>query len=207
MVAVWREAHPESASESQHTLTLLAEEFGSALERMDLDAALELRATTDPLTGMANRRVWREELPGIMAGAGPFCVALLDLDHFKVYNDTHGHLAGDSVLAAIGRSWLAMLRPHDLLVRWGGEEFALALPDCPVGLAVEVLERLRTQVPEGLSASAGLARWDGSETIESLMARADAALYEAKRAGRDRTVTSTDASGLPPGRGDVTAVR
>lgn len=207
VVAVWRETHPESASESLHTLTLLAEEFGSALERMDLDAALELRATTDPLTGMANRRVWREELPGIMADAGPLCVALLDLDHFKVYNDTHGHLAGDSVLAALGRSWLAMLRPRDLLVRWGGEEFALALPDCTVDLAVEVLERLRTQVPEGLSASAGLARWDGAETIESLMARADTALYEAKRAGRDRTVTSTDASGLPTGRGDVTAVR
>lgn len=192
VVATWQEPHPESAPESLHTLTLLAEEFGSALERMDLDAALEHRATTDPLTGMANRRVWREALPGMMTDAGSLSVALLDLDHFKIYNDSRGHLAGDSVLSALGRSWLAMLRPEDLLVRWGGEEFALALPDCPIDQAVDVLERLRAHVPEGLSASAGLALWNGTETIEGLLARADVALYEAKRTGRDRTVVSDD---------------
>lgn len=127
----------------------------------------------------------------MMTGTEPLCVALLDLDYFKAYNDTHGHLAGDTVLASLGQSWLSMLRPQDLLVRWGGEEFALALPDCPVDCALEVLERLRAQVPDGQAASAGLACWDGLETIEALMSRADAALYEAKRTGRDRTVTST----------------
>ena len=196
VVATWQEPYPESAPESLHTLTLLAEEFGSALERMDLDAALEHRATTDPLTGMANRRVWRDALPGMMTSAGSVSVALLDLDHFKTYNDSHGHLAGDNVLSALGRSWLAILRPEDLLVRWGGEEFALALPDCPIDRAVEVLERLRAHVPEGLSASAGLALWNGTETIEGLLARADAALYEAKRTGRDRTVVADHGAGV-----------
>ncbi|HUX69531.1 MAG TPA: GGDEF domain-containing protein [Cellulomonadaceae bacterium] len=206
VVVSWLEPHPESAAETRSTLALLAEEFGSALERMDLNAALEHRATTDPLTGMANRRVWREELPRMMTDAGPLCVALLDLDYFKTYNDTHGHLAGDTVLASLGRSWLSMLRPQDLLVRWGGEEFALALPDCPVDCALEVLERLRAQVPDGQAASAGLACWDGVETIEVLMSRADAALYEAKRTGRNRTVRSVAG---PDGvdRGEPAAVR
>ena len=194
VVVSWLEPHPESATESVSTLALLAEEFGSALERMDLNATLEHRATTDPLTGMANRRVWREELPRMMSGTEPLCVALLDLDYFKTYNDTHGHLAGDTVLASLGRSWLSMLRPQDLLVRWGGEEFALALPDCPVDCALDVLERLRAQVPDGQAASAGLACWDGVETIEALMSRADAALYEAKRTGRNRTVASVGGS-------------
>ncbi len=196
VVASWQEPYPESAPESLHTLTLLAEEFGSALERMDLDAALEHRATTDPLTGMANRRVWREALPGMMTSAGSLSVALLDLDHFKTYNDSRGHLAGDAVLSALGRSWLTTVRPEDLLVRWGGEEFALALPDCPIDLAVEVIDRLRARVPEGLSASAGLALWNGTETIEGLLARVDAALYEAKRTGRDRTVVADDEVGV-----------
>ncbi|MHB1491646.1 MAG: GGDEF domain-containing protein [Cellulomonas sp.] len=206
VVVSWLEPHPESAAESVSTLALLAEEFGSALERMDLNAALEHRATTDPLTGMANRRVWREELPRMMTDPGPLCVALLDLDYFKTYNDTHGHLAGDTVLASLGRSWLSMLRPQDLLVRWGGEEFALALPDCPVDCALDVLERLRAQVPDGQAASAGLACWDGVETIEALMSRADAALYEAKRTGRNRSVTSV---GGPEGvdRGEPAVAR
>jgi len=190
VVATWQEPHPEPVSESSHTLTLLAEEFGSALERMDLNAALEHRATTDPLTGMANRRVWREQLPAMMTAPGSLCVALLDLDLFKDYNDTHGHLAGDTVLAELGRAWFPMLRPQDVLVRWGGEEFALALPDCPLDDASEVLERLRTKVPDGQTASAGLACWDGTETVEALMSRADDALYEAKRSGRNRTITS-----------------
>jgi diguanylate cyclase (GGDEF)-like protein len=121
------------------------------------------------------------------------CVAVLDLDFFKHYNDTRGHLAGDTLLADLGRSWLPQVRPQDLLVRWGGEEFALALPQCTMEDAREVLERLRASLPDGQTASAGLASWDGTESIEALMSRADAALYEAKNHGRDRIATAVSA--------------
>ena len=197
VVATWPEPHPPSATEAFHTLELLVEEFGSALERADLYDALQRRATTDPLTGMANRRVWRAQLPEMMTGPGVLCIALLDLDFFKTYNDTRGHLAGDAMLADLAKSWAALLRPQDLLVRWGGEEFALALPGCDLPEALEVLERLRASVPDGQTVSAGLARWDGTETIEALMSRADAGLYRAKNDGRNRTIMAIGEDFLP----------
>ncbi|MHB1491607.1 MAG: GGDEF domain-containing protein, partial [Cellulomonas sp.] len=91
-------------------------------------------------------------------------------------------------------------RPQDLLVRWGGEEFALALPGCDLPEALEVLERLRASVRDGQTVSAGLARWDGTETIEALMSRADAGLYRAKNDGRNRTIMAI-AGDLLPGTG------
>ncbi len=114
------------------------------------------------------------------------CVAIADLDHFKVYNDTHGHAAGDRLLRDLAESWQGLVRPDDLLVRWGGEEFAIALPGCSLQRAAEVLERLRLGVPLGESASFGVAERRPGEPIEVLMARADAALYAAKHGGRNR---------------------
>lgn len=190
IVAGWGEMHPTPAAESTYTVALLADEVGSALERADLHAALQLRAATDPLTAMANRRVWRERVPAMMAGDDVLCVAVLDLDHFKIYNDTRGHLAGDTLLADLGRAWAPQLRPHDLLVRWGGEEFAVALPQCTLQDAYEAIERLRCSVPDQQTASAGLALWDGTESVEALMSRADAALYEAKNNGRNQTMVA-----------------
>ncbi|OIQ81511.1 putative diguanylate cyclase YdaM [mine drainage metagenome] len=149
---------------------------------------------------MANRRVWRAELPEMMTGSDVLCIALLDLDFFKTYNDTRGHLAGDTMLADLAKSWAAQLRTQDLLVRWGGEEFALALPGCDLPEALEVLERLRASVPDGQTVSAGLARWDGTETIEALMSRADAGLYRAKNDGRDRTIMAIGGD-FAPGTG------
>lgn len=192
VVATWSEPRPAAGAETIHTLEMLVDEFGSALERADLYEVLRRRATTDALTGMANRRVWRAELPEMMAGPEVLCIAVLDLDSFKDYNDTRGHLAGDRLLAALAKSWSSQLRPQDLLVRWGGEEFALALPGCDLPSALEVLERLRASVPDGQTVSAGLACWDGSETIEAMMSRADAALYRAKQTGRDRTVLAVE---------------
>jgi len=185
---VWPDPRPVAEPRVAEAVTVLVEEIGSALERSDLLSTLRRRATTDPLTGLSNRRVWRERLPELMAMPGPLSVAVLDLDLFKAYNDSHGHLAGDGLLQALGKVWLPLLRPQDMLVRWGGEEFALALPECPLPEAHRVLERLRAAVPSDQTVSAGIACWDGSEPIESLMARADAALYEAKSAGRNRVV-------------------
>jgi diguanylate cyclase (GGDEF)-like protein len=148
-------------------------------------------ARTDSLTGVANRRAWDEELPRELARSArsrqPVCVALLDLDHFKAYNDEHGHQAGDRLLKAAAAAWEGRLRKTDLLARYGGEEFAVLLPDCALGDAMEIAERLRTAQPE-VTCSIGVADWDGREDIGRLVARADRALYAAKAGGRDRCV-------------------
>src|SRR6185295_4123535 len=117
----------------------------------------------------------------------PLCVALLDLDHFKAYNDACGHQTGDRLLKGAAAAWRSELRPGDLLARYGGEEFAVVLPDCDRTSALAVLERLRGATPEEQTCSAGLAMWDGAESLDELVGRADEALYRAKDAGRDRT--------------------
>ena len=151
-------------------------------------------ALTDPLTGLANRRAWEEELRREVARARRhshrLALVMLDLDHFKELNDTQGHQAGDTVLAEAAASWRTAVRTTDFLARYGGDEFAMLLPDCPDEYGEKVLERIRTAIPTGCSCSAGIAYWNGSETAESLLARADAALYEAKRAGRNMAVTA-----------------
>jgi diguanylate cyclase (GGDEF)-like protein len=125
---------------------------------------------------------------------GALCVAMLDLDHFKIFNDEHGHQTGDLLLQTTVRIWRNALRSSDLIARHGGEEFAVLFTGCPLERAAELVDGLRRIVPRGLTCSAGVAEWDGRETSESLMLRADAALYEAKRQGRDRSV-------LAPARG------
>ena len=151
-------------------------------------------ARTDSLTGVANRRAWDEELPRELARAArsgqAVCVALLDLDHFKAYNDEHGHQAGDRVLREAASAWRAVLRETDLLARYGGEEFAVAFPGCERDHAQALVERLREVTPAGQSCSAGLACWDGRESADALLGRADKALYDAKQSGRDRTVVA-----------------
>ena len=149
-------------------------------------------ARTDALTGVPNRRAWDEEMPRALSRAKrsgeALSVALLDLDYFKAFNDTRGHQAGDQFLKEAAAAWTEQMRGGDVLARYGGEEFALLLPACPTGAAHAVTERLRCIVPEGQTCSVGIATWDGAESPEALVHRADGALYEAKRAGRDRVV-------------------
>jgi diguanylate cyclase (GGDEF)-like protein len=144
----------------------------------------------DELTGLPNRRAWGAELPAAVERArrdrAPLAVAMLDLDHFKRFNDQYGHPAGDRMLKSAAAAWREQLRSVDLLARYGGEEFIVLLPQADAGVAAEVLERLRTATPLGQTFSAGLAAWNGVETSDELVARADAALYAAKRGGRDR---------------------
>jgi diguanylate cyclase (GGDEF)-like protein len=115
---------------------------------------------------------------------------MLDLDRFKAFNDHHGHQAGDRLLAAAAAAWRPALRATDTLARYGGEEFAVLLPHSDHDAARTVVERLLGSVPLGQTASAGIAQWDGQETAESLLARADAALYAAKGAGRAQAITA-----------------
>jgi diguanylate cyclase (GGDEF)-like protein len=152
---------------------------------------LEGLARTDPLTGVPNRRVWEEELPRELErprrmGTG-LCLAMIDLDNFKDYNDRHGHQAGDLVLKEAASAWRTEVRSTDLLARYGGEEFVLLLPACALDDAVQIVERLRLVTPL-VTCSVGLARWDFQEASSQLVERADQALYAAKAEGRNRLV-------------------
>jgi predicted signal transduction protein with EAL and GGDEF domain len=106
---------------------------------------------------------------------------------FQGLQDTRGHQAGDELLREAAQRWARELRATDLLARYGGEEFALLLPATPLAEGVEVVDRLRHATPGEQTCSAGVAAWDGEEKMESLVARADRALYHAKASGRNRT--------------------
>jgi diguanylate cyclase (GGDEF)-like protein/PAS domain S-box-containing protein len=159
-------------------------------EREKLLGEVQDLARHDALTGLPNRRVLQEVLPREMArarrGESPLSLAIVDIDHFKRYNDTHGHLAGDEVLRACAREWDEALRGADVLVRFGGEEFLVLLPDTDLDTAAEIVERLRAKTPMEQTCSAGLACWDGTESIDDLLRRADDALYLAKAGGRNQ---------------------
>lgn len=153
-------------------------------------------ARSDALTGLPNRRAWFDEVPAAMARAArdrtPLAVAMLDLDHFKQFNDRFGHQGGDRLLKGAASAWAAELRGADVLARYGGEEFILLLPAAGAALAAEVVARLRPVTPEGQTFSAGVAVWDGAEPVDVLIGRADRALYAAKGNGRDRTEIAPD---------------
>lgn len=154
-------------------------------------------ARTDPLTGLLNRRSADAELQRVRSRAEregvPLVVALLDLDHFKVFNDTHGHPAGDRLLVGAATAWRTALAGRGVqLARWGGEEFLAVSCGTPPEQVEELLSGLRAVVPEGQTFSAGLARWDGREDTARLLARADQALYAAKHAGRACTRTAPE---------------
>jgi diguanylate cyclase (GGDEF)-like protein len=173
----------------------VAEESAAvARERAELVAKLEEVAQTDDLTGLPNRRAWNQELEREVARARregtALCVAVIDLDRFKEYNDLHGHQAGDRLLWKIASVWRARLRATDVLARYGGEEFVVALPDCDLDDGRQLMERLREATPTDQTCSIGLVQWNGRETPDDLLGRSDDALYSAKAAGRNRVVTT-----------------
>ncbi|MDA0184188.1 diguanylate cyclase [Solirubrobacter phytolaccae] len=190
----WLERRAELSARDAELLRLLAAEAAITIHRTDLLARLQSTARTDPLTELPNRRVWDEdvarELERARRHGGSLCLAMLDLDRFKAYNDQYGHQAGDELLAAAADAWRPELRATDTLARYGGEEFAVLLPHSDEEGARIVVERLLAVVPFGQTASAGIAIWNGSESEDELLARADAALYDAKHAGRARALVA-----------------
>jgi len=169
-----------------------------------LDVQMRDLAHTDPLTSLPNRRRLLLTLPHLLAladrGRTPLCLMVIDLDHFKAINDTHGHAAGDAVLQAFGPLLVAQLRSADFVARVGGEEFVVVLPLTPLTGGHCVAERLREAIARTplvigsvelrLSISLGLAERCPGEDGETLQKRADAALYVAKRQGRNRVAVA-----------------
>ncbi|WP_433824607.1 GGDEF domain-containing protein [Actinoplanes sp. CA-015351] len=176
---------------------LVGVRMAGLLRRVETQARrLAQLAQHDALTGLPNRRQWDERLAAAITDSAatgePLFVALIDLDHFKKYNDTYGHQAGDELLAGAATAWRGQVRDGDLLARYGGEEFGVLLTGCTQAAAIGVLDRLLVVTPQRQTFSAGLARWDGREGPRALLQRADQLLYTSKRAGRARITADTE---------------
>ena len=176
-----------NAFEDRHAqlLAALGNLIAAALVRADLMHRLADQAITDELTGLANRRGWYRQLDLALARARrthePLSVVLLDLDGFKAVNDRRGHAAGDRLLRTVSGGWLAAVRLSDVLGRVGGDEFAVLLEGADAFAAEEIVARLEAALPAGQGVSAGIATWNGEETGEALVSRADARMYGRKR--------------------------
>lgn len=165
---------------------------------------LELMASTDKLTGAANRQAFEEHFAKTLAlsvlDSSPISVLLMDIDHFKKVNDSHGHNVGDLVIQTLSHLLGGQLGKDDLLCRWGGEEFLILLPNCSLSQAADLAEKLRLIVAERelsvngsqikVTMSSGVAEYRRSEKPEELINRVDIALYQAKEQGRNRVVLS-----------------
>ena len=183
----------------QNLLELLCDRVRKG-NRIILDS--EQNANVDILTGCFNRRwlehVYERESTRCAFSSQPLSMLMLDVDHFKAYNDQHGHLAGDYALCLVAHTLRNLLRPKDSMVRYGGEEFVILLPELDSDEARTIGERLRQSLEQvssfyspvgilpGVTVSIGMAQMQDKDGLESLIARADAALYKAKQQGRNR---------------------
>jgi diguanylate cyclase (GGDEF)-like protein len=172
---------------------LVVARMGGLLTRLQVQATqLAALARTDGLTGLPNRRTGDAELlracRRAAADGQALSIAMLDLDHFKRFNDTYGHQAGDRLLVEASNSWRNGLSASDTLARYGGEEFMVVMPGRELSEARLLVDSLRALTPAGQTFSAGVSQWDGSEHAAAALHRADVAMYVAKRSGRDRVV-------------------
>ncbi len=184
-----------------YSLVVLLARVRAALREKERQDLLERWATTDPLTGLYNRRHFFElagrELDRTARTQSPISFVILDIDHFKKVNDEHGHLVGDNALVTLATLLKAELRKVDFCCRYGGEEFVLCLPDTGKQGALEVAERIREaltriKIPaeEGaiqITISLGIAENDNDQKVENILKRADDALYRAKQNGRNQS--------------------
>jgi diguanylate cyclase (GGDEF)-like protein len=183
-------------------LGTLANLAGARIGLLRMVADTQLQASTDSLTGLLNRRSLEQRFLALRQDGAGMSVVMADLDNFKVLNDTHGHETGDRALRLFARTLSTVLRTTDVVCRHGGEEFAVLLPGCGPTDAVSALEKVRTAMADAVTraglpkttASFGLVEADPQEDLPDVLARADVALFQAKREGRDRVVLH-DANG------------
>lgn len=196
------ESEPGEIDAKRNLVTAVAEEVALAISNVRLRQKLRIEAIRDPLTGLYNRRFMELSLSRELARASradrSFAVMMLDLDHFKAYNDSFGHGAGDDLLRLLGKELKANLRSEDIICRYGGEEFFIMLPDISLEDCLRRAESIR-QTVEGFSqrpalnlrrdvtVSVGIAVYpESGETVEALLAASDEALYAAKNGGRNQ---------------------
>jgi diguanylate cyclase (GGDEF)-like protein len=203
--------HPEGERVAQ--MEVVADQVGARIGMLRVMEQTHLQAATDSLTGLINRRTVENEVREMIHRGGRFCLAMGDLDHFKILNDTHGHDAGDRALRLFARVMKGSLRQNDLISRFGGEEFVLVLPELGAEEAVGALQRAQEQLLLALSegsvppftVSFGVAHSDACSSFEELVRLADHALFRAKREGRNR-VTLDPSSARSPVPDSVQAV-
>jgi diguanylate cyclase (GGDEF)-like protein len=183
-------------------LELIARKAGERLGALRTFSKSEIQASTDPLTGLLNRRSVEAEASGIVDQGGRYAVAFGDLDHFKRLNDVYGHDTGDRALRLFARVLRDSVRPQDIPARYGGEEFVVVLPGCSGADAAKVMDRVRDRLAEALdggstppfTASFGVASDDSGLPFADLVSMADAALLVAKADGRDRTIIGSSST-------------
>lgn len=177
-------------------LTTLAKLAGARIGLLRVMAETQLQASTDTLTGLLNRRSFSDQVGAVPRHMHPVSVAMADLDHFKTLNDTYGHETGDRALRLFARVLRDTLRTSDVVSRYGGEEFAIAFPDCSTADAAHALNAVRAQLDAAVTvgglpkftASFGVTDTEPGEELAAALRRADDALLVAKRQGRDQVV-------------------
>ena len=196
VIHVTGEQHTSFSENTEQDLATLAKLSGARIGLLRVMAETQLQATTDSLTGLLNRRSFEHRVATLRREESDVTIAMADLDHFKLLNDTYGHGTGDRALRLFAQVLGESLRTEDVVCRHGGEEFAIVVPGCTIEKAREIFDAARTRL-EAAIAVAGLPKFtvsfgvvgsDPHDDLPTLISRADAALFQAKREGRDRVV-------------------
>lgn len=195
---LYTQCNSEVDEKTINMLIAIGNQIGIAIDNAMLYEQTKALSLQDPLTKLANRNLMNVELEKSFARSKrfetPLSIIIMDLDNFKNYNDTHGHIAGDKLLVETANILTNEVRTIDLVVRYGGEEFLIILPDTEITKAREVAERIRktTEITTGITISLGISAYQHGKTqkVDDVLKKADDALYQAKQKGKNRVEVS-----------------
>jgi diguanylate cyclase (GGDEF)-like protein len=202
------------AGDKVQDLSMLADLAGSRIASLRMMAETQLQASTDNLTGLLNRRTFEQRIAESRSDQGHVTIAMADLDHFQNLNDAFGHDSGDRALRLFTQVLTESVRANDLVCRYGGEEFIVALTGCGSENARGIFDALRTRLDAAItvaglpkfSVSFGIVEAGQNEDLEAVIGRADAALFDAKHQGRDQVVVHDHDGAIVPSAADVREV-